>query len=232
MTKGSDNLFPGIILNEAANDGSDFANPDADYRRLFLGEDGVLHVKDSTGAVTSPVAGGAGALVLLEQHTASSSASLDFTTAISGTYDEYVVEFINVLPATSTAIPCLRFNTGGGFDSGAHYGWAGWRWLSSGSGAVGANSGATQIQLTLGIATTANYPGLCGTLHLYNPAGGSAYPYVTGQFFTLDSAAAVPLGTVMGGLYLVTTAITQFQVIFSTGNIASGTIRVYGIVKT
>jgi hypothetical protein len=52
MTKASENKFPGILLNEAANDGSDFTNPDADYRRLFLGEDGQLHVKDSAGAVT------------------------------------------------------------------------------------------------------------------------------------------------------------------------------------
>jgi hypothetical protein len=42
----------GITIRESANDGSDFTNPDADYRRLFLGEDGQLHVKDSAGAVT------------------------------------------------------------------------------------------------------------------------------------------------------------------------------------
>jgi len=47
------NLF-GMTIRESANDGSDFTNPDADYRRLFLGEDGLLHVKDSAGAVTSP----------------------------------------------------------------------------------------------------------------------------------------------------------------------------------
>lgn len=42
----------GLTLRESADDGSDFTNPDADYRRLFLGEDGQLHVKDSAGAVT------------------------------------------------------------------------------------------------------------------------------------------------------------------------------------
>ena len=43
----------GITLRESADDGSDFTNPDADYRRLFLGEDGQLHVKDSAGTVTT-----------------------------------------------------------------------------------------------------------------------------------------------------------------------------------
>ena len=46
------NLF-GITLRESANDGSDFTNPDADYRRVFLGEDGELHKRDSAGAITS-----------------------------------------------------------------------------------------------------------------------------------------------------------------------------------
>jgi hypothetical protein len=41
-----------MTIRESATDGSDFTNPDADYRRLFLGEDGQLHVKDSAGAVT------------------------------------------------------------------------------------------------------------------------------------------------------------------------------------
>ena len=54
MTKASENLFPGIVIRESANDGSDFSNPSADYRRMFLGEDGLLHVKDSAGTVTSP----------------------------------------------------------------------------------------------------------------------------------------------------------------------------------
>jgi hypothetical protein len=47
----------GVTIRESATDGSDFTNPDADYRRLFLGEDGQLHVKDSAGAVTSIGAG-------------------------------------------------------------------------------------------------------------------------------------------------------------------------------
>ena len=63
MTKASDNLFPGVIIRESANDGSDFSNPAADYRRLFLGEDGLLHVKDSAGSVTSPYTGGGQGLV-------------------------------------------------------------------------------------------------------------------------------------------------------------------------
>ena len=51
----------GINVRESANDGSDFSNPDTDYRVLFLGEDGQLHVKDSAGTVTDIGAAVAGA---------------------------------------------------------------------------------------------------------------------------------------------------------------------------
>ena len=41
-----------IQLRESATDGSDFGSADADYRRVFLGEDGHLHAKDAAGVVT------------------------------------------------------------------------------------------------------------------------------------------------------------------------------------
>ena len=50
----------GMTIRESATDGSDFTNPDADYRRLFLGEDGLLHVKDSAGTVSDPYTGASG----------------------------------------------------------------------------------------------------------------------------------------------------------------------------
>jgi hypothetical protein len=57
MAKFEDVLAPGLTIRESANDGSDFTNPAADYRRLFLGEDGLLYVKDSAGTVTNPFTG-------------------------------------------------------------------------------------------------------------------------------------------------------------------------------
>ena len=96
MTKFSDVLAAGVTIRESANDGSDFSNPAADYRRLFLGEDGLLHVKDSSGTVTDPytsssaVAGkilgrtfyAAGSDAQLASTTSSSMADIDGTNAI------------------------------------------------------------------------------------------------------------------------------------------------------
>jgi hypothetical protein len=54
-------LIPSLRLEEIASDGSTLTNPAADSRRLFLGEDGLLHLIDSSGTVTdvgSGVGGG------------------------------------------------------------------------------------------------------------------------------------------------------------------------------
>ncbi len=44
----------GDQIRESANDGSDFSNAVTDYRILFVGEDGLFHLKDSAGTVTTP----------------------------------------------------------------------------------------------------------------------------------------------------------------------------------
>jgi hypothetical protein len=52
MVLASDNKFPKVILEERLSDGSDTLNPAADHRSLFLGEDGLLRLRDSAGGIT------------------------------------------------------------------------------------------------------------------------------------------------------------------------------------
>jgi hypothetical protein len=172
-------------------------------------------------------------LVLLEQHTAAASATLDFTSFISSTYDQYLFELVDIVPATDDTIPYMRVGTGGGptYDAGNNYGWTGWRWLNSGSGTSGAASGEAQISLTLAIHKAANWPPLCGSLKLFNPQSSSTNKLITGQFETFDTAANLPLGTVLAASYQAVTAITAVRFLMSSGNITSGTIRVYGVAK-
>lgn len=77
----------GLTIRESANDGSDFTNPDADYRVLFLGEDGLLHLRDSAGTVTDI---GGGGVVVQDEGTplATTGTTLNFVgagVAASGT---------------------------------------------------------------------------------------------------------------------------------------------------
>jgi len=89
MTKFSDVPAAGITIRESADDGSDFTNPDADYRRLFLGEDGALHLKDSAGTVTDVSAAfvGASYATAVGQSIANNAAAaiVDFGTSVYDT---------------------------------------------------------------------------------------------------------------------------------------------------
>ncbi len=76
----SDNKFPKIILEERLSDGSDTSNPPADHRALFVGEDGLFHLRDSSGTVTTPSAGGAADLDAL----LATSGGQDIADALTG----------------------------------------------------------------------------------------------------------------------------------------------------
>ena len=79
-----------MTIRESATDGSDFTNPDADYRRLFLGEDGLLHLKDSAGTVTDVGAGGSGSITG-SGYTQATARLLGRTTASTGAIEEITV---------------------------------------------------------------------------------------------------------------------------------------------
>lgn len=95
MTKASDNAYPSLLIRESADDGSDFSSPAADYRRFYIGEDGDLHLKDSSGTVTDfPVGGGSGAPTDAQYVVATANGTLS-------------AERVVTVPATGGAIPLL-----------------------------------------------------------------------------------------------------------------------------
>jgi hypothetical protein len=174
----------------------------------------------------------AGAMVLLETETASSSATLEFTTAITSTYDSYVFDFVNVLPATDNVTFHMRVSTDGGSSwlSTSIYQYANFIHKSSSSGA-GGSTGTTSFNLLFNNvdADTAK-PGVVGKLDLYAP-GSSVNKFLKGQFAHYGENSGAFLGAMFAGWVATTSAINAVQFYFSSGNIASGVIRCYGIAK-
>ena len=72
----------------------------------------VKHNNNSISAVTSMASLSTGSMTLLQTQTASSSATIDFTSGIDSTYDVYVFKFINMHPATNTALLTFQADTG------------------------------------------------------------------------------------------------------------------------
>lgn len=195
---------------------------------LVYQSDGVSSWSTYFDPNTTPAGSG---LVLLEQHTASASASLDFTTCISATYDDYVIRLLNIVPATNAAILRMRVSTDGGstYDSTAIYDHGGGYSYSGGQGNVGAVDQA-QWEIAANVSNSANY-GLSGEYMLIDPARTSGYKHMHGHRAGLDTSVSLLVWSHAHFTYKSTTAVDAFQFYFSSGNIASGTIRVYGVKK-
>ncbi len=199
----------------------------------------------SSGSAWESMSSQAG-LVLLEEHAASGSAALDFATrnkngysgaTFQSDFDEYEFHLVSIVPASNGVGLYLRFSTDGGatFDAtAAHYSWI--IGLSVGDASPStvplSSVSATEIKVhdNLGNASKLS---LSGKVQVYNPGSTALYKLVTGQINPTDSTRTTSsLVTQMGGKWLVdATAGNAARFIASAGNIASGTIRCYGVSK-
>jgi len=178
-----------------------------------------------------------GGMVLISSQTASNSASISFTTGINSTYKEYQFYFINIRPATDDAAFNVNFST----DSGSNYNvtktTTSFRVYHDEADANTnleyvashdlAQSTANQI-LTNTIGNGADENAV-GFLTLFNPASTT---YVKHFMSTFNSyhASDFSMSTYTAGYGNTTSAINAVRFIMASGNIADGTILMYGIV--
>lgn len=167
-------------------------------------------------------------IALLSTQTASSSASLNFTSIITSAYSTYMIVVSNLLPATNGVSFNFRVSTNNGssYVSTSSYGWSTFRFNGGGSVPTGSGS-ATEIQLNTAQSNSTTSQGFSGTFYLSSPLSSTRYKTLygngSGDSGTFD-------GFVTYGGYNATTAVDAFQIYASSGNIASGTVSVYGLV--
>jgi hypothetical protein len=225
-------------FDQGLEDISDLADPGAD-RILFWDDSAGAHKYLTAGSGLSltdttltATGGSGGAITLLEQHTASASATLDFTSWYSSTYDEYIIRIIDVIPATdNTDLQVLASTNGGSsYDTSAIYDFQvqlAWSNTTSEGGSL--NNTVGPVAGNIGNDSTG---GVAGSLTLSNPGSTTTYKKFYGvmEFFhaTLNQFLNGPRGFV----YKNTSAVNALRFKFSSGNIASGTIRIYGVAKS
>lgn len=198
---------------------------------------------DSKGRITAASNGSAGAAgrVLLASLTASSSASLDFTTRnasgqsgniFQSDYDEYIVEFVNLIPATNGVTLSLRMSTNGGvsYDSGSNYRVALRFDNSAATGGSSGSNSATSLGFAGFISNSSSGGGAVGHLRIFSPLSSSIQKFFPFLCFFLSNDGNY-YHTTGGGVYNQTTATNAISFFMSSGNIASGTIRIYGLSK-
>ena len=193
-----------------------------------VGTSGQVFTSGGPGVAPSWGSAGGGGLVLLEVHTASNSTELNFTSWYSTSYDTYIIEFVNILPATNNVslnILCST-NNGSSYDTDNNYSYQ--FNLAYNITTVMANGGINQTAFTIigNISNSTVQGGVSGRLELIDTS--TTYKIFTGQNTSNNNGVGL-LQSSISGWYQNTTIVNALQILMSSGNIASGTIRIYGL---
>lgn len=186
------------------------------------------NVLTSNGTTWQSTAPATGAMVLLSTQTASSSSSIDFTAALSSTYSKYVVEIFDLVPASAAQILC-RVNTGGGYISTGTYDQGVDGRDSEGNPMGGELENTTSLSLSANenVATSSNLNNF--TVNIYNPSHASKRTAIMWNGLWITDGTTRHRPGYGGGSNQTTSAVTGIQFLMSSGNITSGTFKLYGI---
>mgnify|MGYP005723081801 CR=1 FL=1 len=192
---------------------------------------------NSLSAVTDlPAAVSGGGLNLISTQTASSSATIDFTSGIDSTYKEYIFKLYDIHPATdgtdlsfqvetatntdyNQTITSTYFRARHGEDGSADQ-------LTYATGNDLAQS--TSFQIIAGDLGNDNDQSYSGTLHLFDPSNTTFVQHIiaNGNESRNDDRTA---NNFVAGYINDTTAITRVRFKMASGNIDSGTFKMYGV---
>jgi hypothetical protein len=197
---------------------------------------GVVRVVNYSKASGESVVAGGDGLVLLESQTAANDSSIDFSTGIDSTYDEYELHIIDLVPQTDAADVWMRVSTDGGssFISTNSYATLGIRQDTGAATTVGGAGGTAQNRMYLdhGLDGVGNAAGesFSTVVKLFNPAG------TTNQFHVQNVATYRDptdyAHVIRSNWYEATTAVDALRILMSTGNIVSGEFKLYGVKKS
>lgn len=193
-------------------------------------------IYDGTQFVVQLGGGSSGVYQLLSETDASSTSSIDFTSSTITGYRRYEVHFSDVKPSTSGASLGVRISTDGGssYVSASAYNHYGRQYTGTGTTPTGGDIGRTETLFSvdggLGVRTgSAN--GLDGKIVITNPLSTTSHKHAffEGNFVETGNNFAIVSGGVWMSSTYNTVDIDGLQILFDSGNIASGNIKLYGV---
>ncbi len=166
--------------------------------------------------------------VLLSTQTASASASIDFTAALSSTYNSYLLVVTDYIPSTAGRV-WLRVNTGGGYISTATYTVAGTGRDSASNPIAMENVGTAQMDICSIDVDATSTLGNFFDIKIFNPSHSKTTHITSVAGFKTNGLARENCFLAGGGFNTTTSPVTGIQVLPSTGTITSGTFKLYGL---
>ncbi len=182
----------------------------------------------NAGIVTS-----AGGMVLLATLSPSNVASTNNTGVFTSAYRTYEITFDNICPATQTTTFQMTVSTtGNAYVSGGYFSIA----MCNVSSVIVTDT-STSVLLLSGLRATtqlltSTLQGLSGSIKLFNPAGATYNKHIVGavSYATPGAIATTTLAQVqLNGQFNLSTALNGVNFAFNSGNIQTGTIKIYGM---
>jgi hypothetical protein len=187
-----------------------------------------------TNVTALPSSIATGDLQFISKQTASSSASISFTSGIDSTYKEYIFFFKNIHPENDGGQ--FRFQTS--TDGGSSYGvtltstyFIAYHKEDGSETSLTYITGSDKAQSTdfmvLGSGDNENDSGISGYMHLFNP---SSTTFVKHWFArTINDPSGYAQDEHTAGYFNTTSAIDAVQFKMASGDIDSGDILLYGV---
>jgi hypothetical protein len=178
-------------------------------------------------------------LTFIASATASSSATLEFTSGIDSTYNEYQFQFVNMHPQTNNVQFSFQADVNGSTSYDLNMTTTGFRALHNEAGssadlsytdAAGYDqANADQVyQILNNSGGNLDDESSSGILTLYDPSSTTYVKHYTSRFNTYHQANQT-VDTFSAGYFNTTTAIDKIQFKMTSGNIDAGTIYMYGV---
>ena len=191
----------------------------------------------SMASITSLPSGVSGSsLVLLETQTASSSSTISFTSNIDSTYKEYIFKFINIHPSANQKYFQFQGSTDGGSNYNTSMTTTFFRAYHNEGGSSAAlayfdidQANGTSFQNLAGDIGGDNDQAFCAELKLFNPSSTTFAKHFLYRGVDSHHDEQITDGH-CGGYFNTTSAINALQFKFSSADIESGTIKLYGVV--
>ena len=194
---------------------------------------------NSLSAVTSlPTSISGGALTLLQTQTASSSATISFTSNIDSTYKEYIFKFIDIHPSADN----INFTFNISVDSGSNYNVTKTTTFfeayhkEDGSDAYFATADgrdlaqSTNFQQLNGAGVQNEDDGsISGYLKIFEPSSTTFVKHFISSSSCNAHNSHYAWNSFMSGYGNTTSAVDAIQFKMSSGNIDAGTIKMYGV---
>lgn len=190
------------------------------------------NVLTSNGTTWTSAAASTGALVFLSSQTASNSATVDLETTFNSTYETYMVVASNIYVPTNNATLGVRLKISGSYQTASYK----WHIIGPTSGAttyVGFNNSSDSAMTILpdidaGTAFVNEF-----VFYINEPTNTSKYKMIWGLGISWDQGNSNLHNNHFAGAYFGGTgAMTGIRFLASSGNISSGTFRLYGIKKS